>query len=293
MIHQTSYRARRIVGQLSPGEDIVGALTQLCQEESIEAGELHVMGALRSAELARFDPERKDYHVAHTCEAAEIVRLDGTVATIGGQVVLRLSALLTAAGPFGDQFIAGQVRDATAEACEFILEAFEDMRMVRGKDAKTGRTILSAIDHVRIATPAPAAASPAAPAAASDAQAPESEPAKMSWGEAIRASEEVSSRPTPSKPQTSIFDEPEEDPEEIYANVSDGPIEEMPEMKPGDVLDHPKLGRCRIMKVEDEEYAHIRLPRGKISKLVLEIFEIEYKGTDHGRNVFSLRMRKK
>ncbi len=68
--------------------------------------------------------------------------------------------------------------------------------------------------------------------------------------------------------------------------------DDRPQMKPGDVLEHPKLGRCRIMKVEEDDYAHIRLPRGKISKLVLDIFEIHYKGVEDGRNVFALRMRK-
>ena len=57
-------------------------------------------------------------------------------------------------------------------------------------------------------------------------------------------------------------------------------------MEPGDILEHPKLGRCRVMKVEDGEYAHVRLPRGKIRKLSLEIVEVELEGEEDGRNVF-------
>ena len=64
-------------------------------------------------------------------------------------------------------------------------------------------------------------------------------------------------------------------------------------MSPGDILDHPKLGRCRVIKVEDDDYAHIRLPRGKIRKLALEICEIVYKNEEEdGRKVFLCRIRK-
>jgi hypothetical protein len=40
------------------------------------------------------------------------------------------------------------------------------------------------------------------------------------------------------------------------------------------------------MKVEEGEYAHVRLPRGKIRKLSLEIVDVTLEGEEDGRKVF-------
>ena len=63
-------------------------------------------------------------------------------------------------------------------------------------------------------------------------------------------------------------------------------------MEPGDYLDHPKLGRCRVIKVEEHEFAHIRLERGAIRKLALEVCEIRHVGEEKGRNVFQVRIKR-
>ena len=111
---------------------------------------------------------------------------------------------------------------------------------------------------------------------ASTLTAKDSPPAStMSWGEAISAAQAPARAASPSAA-------------EIYGHIDD---DDLPEISPGDHLDHPKLGRCRVMKVEDDEYAHIRLPSGKISKLALDLFDISHAGQEQGRNLFKLRMR--
>lgn len=313
MKHETSYRTRRIVGQLNSGSELIDALTALCQEELVNAGQVRVSGALEHVELTHFDAKAREYRLAHAGGPAEIASLTGTIATIGGQVILRLDALLLGQSDFGAQMVTGQVRSAKVAVAEFVLEVFEDLELVRGKDPETGRTVLSKIKSTEAATPAPKQPAPAAqprqesakePAAASSTSTPASTPAPaakptpepekpaakpassgMSWGEASARSEKVSSSPS-RKPRHA-----EPAASEIYADVELPDEDERPLMKPGDYLDHPKLGRCRVMKVEDdEEYAHVRLPRGKIRKLVLEIFEIEYRGKEDGRDVFALRI---
>lgn len=331
--HETSYRTRRIIGQLNSGAELIDSLTALCQEEHITAGQVRVSGALEHVELTHFDAKARDYKLAHEGGPAEIASLTGTIATIGGQVILRLDALLLGQSNFGAHMVTGQVRSAHVSVAEFVLEAFEDLDLVRGKDAETGRMVLSKISSVESAKPARSQATPAkqpasvastAPAASAALtpaarpeptparpeprpepkpapQAPREEPAptpkpepapkpessNMSWGEAIARSEKAAT-PASRKPRPHT---PEPAASEIYADVELPDDEERPLMKSGDYLDHPKLGRCRVMKVEDdEEYAHVRLPRGKIRKLVLEIFEIQYKGKEDGRDVFALKI---
>lgn len=307
------------MGQLRPGTELIDALTSLCEEEFVEAGQVRVSGALEHVELTHFDPAKREYQLAHQGGPAEIASMHGTIATIGGQIVIRLDALVLGQSSFGAQLVTGQVRSAKVSVCEFVLEVFEDLKIVRGMDAQTGRTAISTLTPSESA-PAADAASPAKPAtahtaitqpaskpaqvskpelavtqpikpvAAPPAAKPETVGASLSWGDAIAESEKAATpaskraRPTREKPDLKA----------IYADVAlPSDEDERPLMKSGDFLDHPKLGRCRIMKVEDdEEYAHVRLPRGKIRKLVLEIFEIQYNGQEEGRDVFALRIPK-
>jgi hypothetical protein len=92
----------------------------------------------------------------------------------------------------------------------------------------------------------------------------------MSWQEAAAAAQEV--RPV--------------------AAAAGGPPPkpgDEPDFKAGDWLDHPTLGRCQIMRVEDDETVHVRMRGGKVGKLVLESFEILFDGEEGGRNIFKLR----
>lgn len=299
MMHQNSYRARRVIGQLQSNEEIVSELTKLCASLDIKAGEVRLSGALKSIELARFDKDEKDYVKTLHGGPVEIVTLHGTVGMIGNQVVLRLDALASADLGFGVQLVSGQVRRAVVETCEFVLDVFEDLEMVRGRDAKSGRLTLTDI-NTTMAPPVAGEAPVASPAPA----AVEPEQSTLSWGDVSAASGDSAKPAKPAKPARAAAEPqapaapaptPEAAPATHSILESDDDYDEdedRPDMKPGDVLEHPKLGRCRIMKVEEDDYAHIRLPRGKISKLVLDIFEVQYKGVEDGRNVFSLRLRK-
>ncbi|MEM1347561.1 MAG: DUF296 domain-containing protein [Myxococcota bacterium] len=286
MKHGTSYRARRIVGRLDPGEEIVETLTALCERETITAGSCVVTGRLRAAELLHLAVEERQYVLAHDIESIlDIAMMRGNVATLGGQVVLKLEAMLTASGPFGAQFVSGQVRSATVEQCEFVVEIYEDMILERSMNPKTGELVLYEIEAdgpPSEPTPVTQAASPA------QATQPAAAPAS-SWAAAIEASEDASTsskrreKPAPKSP-------PRPAPQEVL-DLGFDDEDELPEMKPGDILDHPKLGRCRIMRVDEDEYAHIRLPRGRISKLVLDLFDISVAGEEDGKRVFKLRLR--
>ncbi|MFU8804161.1 MAG: PCC domain-containing protein [Bradymonadaceae bacterium] len=303
MIFRLSRQTYRLVGRLDEGDDLVESLTRICKESKISAGEIRAVGSFDDIELVRFDGDTKEYRTILGGEGDyDLITLDGNISTLGQEVVLRLEGLISAMGPVGPQVVAGQIRSARAVTCEFVIDVFADLKMERRFDAKSGRLLIDDIDitasHEEPAHTPPVHNPTASQTSAAPARAPETPPSapapqthqaprpgsQMSWGEAIQKTDEP--RKMPEKPSSRQARTPTTP--EHYAETK---VDE-PAMSPGDILDHPKLGRCRVIKVEEDEYAHIRLPRGKIRKLALEICEIDYKGEEEGRKIFQCRIRK-
>lgn len=311
MLFEETRAIRAFVGRLEEGDDVIEALSLVCDANDITAARLRLSGTIEDVELVRFDPATQEYvTVVQEGGPFEIVQVEGQLAAVDGQPVTRVNALLCGQGPFGQQLVFGQLRTGRAVDCEFVLETYTDLEIERRVDLATGRFPLAALTRV-------ASALAAAPAAARQRREPEvvSEPARtsaapprerrepevvsepirtsagavkseMSWADAMEVSEEI-------KPATQREKRPigratsERSAAEIYASLADEPS-----LKPGDILDHPKLGECRVIKVEDDDYAHIRLSRGQIRKLALEVIELIYDGERDGKSVFKVRIRK-
>lgn len=288
------------MGRIEQGEDLVETLTDLCREHDVHAGQIQAIGALSHAEIARFDSKAGDYTTVFSGEGDfDLISLSGNVSRLGEQVVLRLESLLSTMGPAGPQVLSGQLRAGRAASVEFVLEIFEDLAMERRLDPDTGRLDVRSIR--RTAAPEPVQKAPATPAAAAPvkkekpAQKPAPEPPEqeernepekpiagkgMSWKDAVGESTEVASGKRPTKSSTQAAKKASA--EDIYADVNF----EDPLLEAGDVLEHPKLGSCRVIKVEDGDFAHVRLPRGRIRKLSLEIVDVEFDREEDGRRVF-------
>ncbi|AWV88099.1 PPC domain-containing DNA-binding protein [Bradymonas sediminis] len=303
MIFQETTRTRRLVGRIEEGEEFVSAITKLCQEHDVGAGRIEAIGSFSQVELARFDPVSATYKATLSAEGCfELISLQGNISKLGDAVVPRLECLLSVEGPAGAQFVSGQLRSAKAISCEFVLDIFEDLAIERKLDPETGRLKMRSITRVELPAPAapvaPAAApardvAPAAPApqkvahkpapqaAPEPVTQPEATPAPiagkgLSWKDAVAetAAPERSSAPGAGAKRPSATD--------LYADVD---LEE-PAIQAGDILEHPKLGRCRVIKIDDGEYAHVRLPRGRIRKLSLDIVDVEFDRDEDGRSVF-------
>ncbi|QDG51979.1 DNA-binding protein [Persicimonas caeni] len=317
MIFQETTRTRRLLGRIEPGEDLVETLTDLCREHDVHAGQIQAIGALSQAEIARFDAEKGDYTTVFAGEGNfDLISLSGNVSRLGDQVVLRLESLMSVMGPAGPQVLSGQLRAGKAASVEFVLEIFEDLAMERRLDPDSGRLDVRSIRRTQEAKPAPktpeAPAEPAAPTPAKPAReekpvakpaekpareekpaekpaAKEPEPQKpiagkgMSWKDAAGESSEVASGKTPSRRSKPAETTSAED---IYGDID---FEE-PLLEPGDILEHPKLGSCRVIKVEEGDFAHVRLPRGRIRKLSLEIVDVEFDREENGRRVFKAKI---
>ncbi len=321
MQFEESRSIRSFVGRIDPGDDIVEALTLLCSANDIGAAEVRVYGTLEDIDVVRFDSKSKEYRsVVEHQGTVDVVQFSGNMTRLGDQPVLRADALLAIDGPVGQQFVFGQLRRAIAVDCEFVVQAFADVELRRKLDPATGRFPIESIESTGAPAPAGAAGAPreaevqprpierrreapptiAEPALArkpqtladdssSDASEADEAPASsMSWDDAVAESEKIKParqrerRPIPTRAER------EKDSEDVYGEYDfDEPI-----LKPGDMLDHPKLGECRVIRVEDDDYAHIRLSRGQIRKLALEIVELEFQEERDGKNVFKVRVRK-
>ncbi len=303
MIFEHSHISHRLIGSLEEGEELVEVLTALCKKNNVHAAEIRAVGSFQNVELVRFARESKQYvEVLNGSGDFDLISLQGNVSTMGSELVLRLDGLLSVNGLLGQQVVSGQIRSAIVSDCEFVIDVFTDVRVSRRLDAQRGLLVMDSISQIettassattqqmpalRTAPEVPAASIPATRPAAPVAPAPvaATPPSTMSWSDAIAKNDDIKSagRQAPkigdrrnAAPSTYNFDD-EEDERVLSA---------------GDYLDHPKLRRCLVMKVENDDYAHIRLPSGKIRKLALAVCEIVYKGEEDGRNVFSVRIGK-
>lgn len=285
MIFQETTQVRRIVGRLERGDECIEQLTEFCEEHDVRAASVRAVGRLSEIELVRFDSDAGDYEKIYEGEGVfDLLQLTGNVSTMGDEVVVRLQALLSTEGPVAPQLLAGQLRSATAVEFEFVAEIYDDLELERQLDAESGLLELQSIRRRESAGEEEPGEQPAM------------EGQSMSWDDAAESTDDDSGAPpADSEPaaQEPDREEPEEEEEADDEETSD-PYEgldlEEPALDSGDIVDHPKLGRCRVIKIEDGKYAHIRLPQGKIRKLSLNVVEISYSGEEDGHNVFEAQV---
>lgn len=299
MIFQESSRVRRVVGRLDEGDDVVDELSEFCREHGIAAAEVRAVGQLDRVELVRF---RQGEGYVPTFEGEgefDVLQMNGNVAVLGEEPVVRLESVLSVEGPAGPQVLTGQLRAGHVVELEFVLEVYDDLEIRRKMNPDTGRLDLHAIKDVGDPE---SEEEPAASPVASQRETGVSEGEtgeisvddegdtkiggqSMSWDDAAEESEQVAEGEGASSKTSQQTEKSEE--EDPYADIDlDAPM-----MEAGDILKHPKLGDCRVMKVEEDDYAHIRLPRGKIRKLSLEVVDPKFVEEDGDRNVFEAQIR--
>jgi hypothetical protein len=58
------------------------------------------------------------------------------------------------------------------------------------------------------------------------------------------------------------------------------------ELRPGDLLIHPALGRCKVVSATDGEKVRVRLPAGKLTELHLRVVKVRRAADEDGTRVF-------
>jgi hypothetical protein len=69
--------------------------------------------------------------------------------------------------------------------------------------------------------------------------------------------------------------------------------QEMPQLKVGDALAHPRLGACVITQVIDQDRVSIQMESGKIAQLHLGLLTLTRAGSRHGRAAYDVHVRKR
>lgn len=286
---EESYSGRRVVGRLDHGQDVLDAITEICLARNADTAHFSVSGMVEELVLMEAVTGEVKPTVTFRGEGAfHIINLSGTVSVFGDDLITTATGIFSVSGPGGLQLVGGEVKTAQVAHAEVRIEIYDDVRVERVANFDLGRLV---IDQIDLLDP---------PQRENTSTNSGEEKSVVSWDDAIATSADVKVQPTKPKREkrklvphgvplgldegSSSYIE-EDDADEIYAGLD----LDAPDLSAGDVLNHPKLGVCRVIKVEDDESAHIRLPKGQIRKLSLVVCDVEFvKEEEDGRNVFKV-----
>jgi predicted DNA-binding protein with PD1-like motif len=272
-----STRSRRLVGRLDRGADLLPQLVAICRAHAVRAGELRAVGALEDVVVGEWDQQaRAARPPRHFAAQFEILTLTATIGERDGAPSLSPFVSLSRARDNGIELIGGRLVAGRVFACEFVIDAFDDVALPATLDAATGL-------HLWAPARPPIAAVPDAPPLAPDVTpAPEPEPqpfeapARTSWSDVIAASERRVEADT-----SADAAEPMSDEELDAATAPDVQV------RPGDLIDHPKFGRVQVERVDgDHEFVSARLRNQRLIRLSLEVLTLIPAGQAEGRNLF-------
>jgi len=81
--------------RLTHDEDLLGQLTDYCNEHRIDAAEITVIGAVRDASLGFYDQETQEYEQHHVDKPMEIIQATGNLSYNDGERFVHLHATLS------------------------------------------------------------------------------------------------------------------------------------------------------------------------------------------------------
>jgi predicted DNA-binding protein with PD1-like motif len=68
---------------------------------------------------------------------------------------------------------------------------------------------------------------------------------------------------------------------------------EMPKLRVGDFLEHPRLGQCEVTQVVDDDRIGIKMSTGKVAQLHLGLLTLSKSERRKGRNHYSVEIRRR
>lgn len=284
MLAAPSTGGRRLVCALGRGDELVEALRALCVDHEVRTAEIRGAGILEEVQLASYDPLSQMWLGARPVVGPlELLSLWGSVSEESGQTAIRIHASMApcaAAAEAPRPALGGQLASARVFSVELVIECFDDLILRRHRDAATGLApwkeaiglgrpaelpdhpteTLERIDPARAAVPVPGRREVVAPRPA-----PEPSPPRYPADSPMAAfSGPPSGRIAPGEPDLL----PEQPPPQQGDGVP-------PRLIPGDLIDHPRLGRCVVDALEDDgEVARLRLRSGRVVRLDLDALNL-------------------
>ena len=293
MPYVESTRGRRIIGRMDPGDSITDTLLDVCSNAGVSAGAIRMQGILSSVELAVFDSEKGEYVSAFSATGdLELITVQGNISLMGPKAILNTHVTIAYAEHGQNRVVGGQLRAGTAYSVEYVIEAFDDVIVERTMDPATKlptwnrmeaaeQPVETAVvefedqgEQTRPLTPKKANQTVEA-SASIERTAPKTKPAMKQptakdWKAAADKAQEKLVKPS-----------------RTAASVEESGDFEIIELVPGDTLLHPRLGECKVVRVEDDVAAYIRLPNSRrISKLALDLVRLEWVELRNKNNVY-------
>jgi hypothetical protein len=320
VLYGISRKGRLLIGRLERGNELVDTLLDLCSAESIRCGEIRALGALSRVELCAYDQKKQRYGPSRAYTGdIEILSLVGNVSEKSGDLACHLHATVARDTDNGIQVIGGHVVTATVFACEVTINACDDLILRRGMDEKTGLSLWT--EKFQLPEPVAPESDGVGRESAAEAQPgppPEKEPASpegeedVTWDDVMAATTEQpeakkeAPAPKPTKPSPAAREVPPAKP--VVPDIPDGtglgePQEKAPEEIPepgpeepwvepqfGDIVVHPRFGRCKVQRIEDGEYLHVKLKNGRSVRLNLAVINLKLSSFEQGKQVFEAQM---
>ncbi len=129
----------KIVFSIKKDEEITSSIFNYCQKNNIQSAWISGIGAVKSATLALYDLEKKEYKKKRFSGKFEIVGLSGNIGTLEGKPVLHLHTVLS------DENMAifgGHLEKATVSVTCEILISKTDYRIEREFDPNIGLNLI-------------------------------------------------------------------------------------------------------------------------------------------------------
>jgi hypothetical protein len=264
MIVAESRRGRRLVGRLDKGTDLLEGLAEVCRVRDVRAAEVRAIGSVDQVVLAEYDQRARQYRPSRRFDAQfEIASLSGNVSEKDGKLFVHAHISLSRERDNGIELIGGHMISGRVFAAEFVIDVFDDLILRRAADAQTGLSLWREAITLD------------APVAETAAHVPFETPARTSWQDVVAAS---TSTPTGSAEEP-VARAPEPEP------APPPPPQEEIRLVAGDLIDHPKFGRC-VVERSDDEFVSARLRNQRLIRLSLDVLTLVPAGEDGGKRLF-------
>jgi predicted DNA-binding protein with PD1-like motif len=136
-MHLNVTEARKIMGRLKKGDDLLGALTGICQEMGITLGEVKVIGAVSQARVGYYHQKSRNYEWLELSKPMEILGLEGNISLKDGEPFVHAHVILAdgEGRAWGGHLAEGTI----VFAAEFVMQELQaEQSLNRQMDEETG-----------------------------------------------------------------------------------------------------------------------------------------------------------
>ena len=326
MIDMESKAGRRIIGRIDSGRALEESILSVCRKYSVEACEVRLTGILKDPILLSYREEDGEFTGAYRVGGlATLVSFRGDVSLLGSELILNAKAVVAWDDRGFPRMVGGHLKSATVHSAEFVIETFDDRVLERGFDPLTRLPLWTAIsrkeireDGSRPGTPVPTSRRPT-PAPGHKGGAEPRKRSSASSKSTRPKSPLPIDEPLEETPRTvaSMADDMEKGPElkpamnernvEVVRRPAmrkgiwkealsrslelDQEEDEDIDLMQGDLLEHPKFGKCVVLNVDEDERITVRRPGGGRATLALSHMKLFASGTtETGKTIYRLTM---